>query len=400
MKVKQFWFSALCALVVALFSACNHTGNKDEDKVLTFSLDVTDITSTSAHASVTPSDVKATFYFDVVGKTAFDEINSQGVQAFIDAEIERRMQAYSITRTEVLEKLLSKGAVTYDFKSLEALTDYYLLSVGVSEDGEVKGELAYKAFSTLPVAPSNNQLNITITKVYADGADYKVEPSVAEDQYAVDIWSKSLVDELGDSETIKYFIEYNSYMMFNLTATGTFEFSNEIDGKVWQPGRDYYVIAFGYADGEPTTRLFKQEFRTEGGEPATCTFEFSSSDITETSAKIKVVPSDKKVVYIWNVIDKTTFNKYKTTYENDEATLEYILNGYIEEDVQANGVKRQQAVEELGRWSGFTSSDEEGADVENFRDLPAGEEFIAWAVAVDANGKPEGKFYTYTFKTL
>ncbi len=400
MKVRQFRLGALCALVVALFSACNHTDKNDEDKVVTFALDVTDITSTSAHVSVSPSDAHATFYFDVVGKTAFDEINSQGVQAFIDAEIERRMQAYSLSRTEVLEKLLSKGAVTYDFSSLEVLTDYFLVCAAVNEEGEVKGELAYKAFATQPVAPSDNQLNISVTNVYVDGADYKVEPSIAEDQYAVDIWSKSLVDELGDSETIKYFIEYNSYMMFNLTATGTFEFNNEIDGKVWQPGRDYYVIAFGYADGEPTTRLFKKEFRTEGGDPATCTFEFSSLDITETSAKIKVVPSDKKVVYIWNVIDKTKFDKFKATCENDEATLEYILNGYIEEDMQANGVKRQQAVEELGRWSGFTSSDEEGADVENLRDLPAGEEFIAWAVAVDAKGKPEGRFYTYTFKTL
>lgn len=400
MKIRQFRLGALCALVVALFSACNHTDKKDEDKVVTFALDVTDITSTSAHVSVSPSDAHATFYFDVVGKTAFDEINSQGVQAFIDAEIERRMQAYSLSRTEVLEKLLSNGAVTYDFSSLEVLTDYFLVCIAVSEEGEIKGELAYKAFATLPVAPSDNQLNISVTNIYVNGADYKVEPSIAEDQYAVDIWSKSLVDELGDSETIKYFIEYNSYMMFNLTATGTFEFSNEIDGKVWQPGRDYYVIAFGYSDGEPTTRLFKKEFRTEGGDPATCTFEFSSSDITETSAKIKVVPSDKKVVYIWNVIDKTKYDKFKATCENDEATLEYILNGYIEEDMQANGVKRQQAVEELGRWSGFTSSDEEGADVENFRDLPAGEEFIAWAVAVDAKGKPEGRFYTYTFKTL
>ena len=399
MKTKLFAVLTAGAALTLVLGSCNHPKTEDEAKVVV-ELAVTDITSTFAHVEATPSDLEATYYFDVVKKPGFDEIKSKGAQAFIDAEVERRMEAYSLSRTEVLEKLLSKGVDSHDFTTLEVLTDYYALAFGVNAEGQVTGELAYKAFTTLPVAPSANQLGITVTNIYDDGADYKVVPTVEADTYAVDIWSKPLVDELGDSETIKYFIEYNSFMMFNLTTSGTFEFVNEVDGKVWQPGREYYVVAFGYADGEPTTTLFKQEFKTVGGDPAACTFEFTVSDITANSAKVKIVPSDKKVVYLWNVLDMTRFNQFKETAGTDEATLEYILNGYIEEDMTNNAVKRQQAVEELGRWSGFTSSDEEGADQENFNDLPSGEEFIAWAVAVDANGKPEGKFFTTKFKTL
>ena len=84
---------------------------------------VTDITSTFAHVEATPSDLEATYYFDVVKKPGFDEIKSKGAQAFIDAEVERRMEAYSLSRTEVLEKLLSKGVDSHDFTTLEVLTD-------------------------------------------------------------------------------------------------------------------------------------------------------------------------------------------------------------------------------------------------------------------------------------
>ncbi len=388
--------TAIVALCTLVLSACHKSG-KDTPEILTFKLEVTDITSTSAHTAVTPTIEDATYYFDVLGKEGFDSIRDD-VQSYLDSEVKRRAEAYSITETEVLEKILSKGVQTFDFKSLSPLSDYYLIAFGVSSEGKVTGDLEYMDFSTEAVSPSANVLSIDLGTIYADGADYTVTPTVDADSYAVDIWSKSMVDELGDGGTISYFIEYNSYLMFSLTTSGKFDFNNEQDGKVWQPGREYYVVAFGYDmnSGEATTKLFKKEFKTEGGNPATCTFKFTTIQANST-VKVKVVPSDKKVVYIWNIMDMTTFNKYKTTYKTDEATLAFLLNGNIEEQMEFDMCKRQQAVEALGRWSGYTSSDEEGADNETFRDLTSGEEFIAWAVAVDAEGNPEGKFYTDKF---
>lgn len=368
------------------------------DEALTFKLEVADVASVSASVTVTPSISDVTYYYDVLRKEAFDTVDLDDVQAYFDAEVKRRVEAYSLTETEVIEKMLSIGVQTFNFTSLTALTDYYLIAFAVDTEGKVKGALAYQTFTTQAVNPSANVLDIVLGEIYADGADYTVNPSVEDDTYAVDIWSKSMVDELGDGETIRYFIEYNSFLMFSLTTSGKFDFVNELDGKVWQPGRDYYVVAFGYdtTSGEATTKLFKKEFRTPGGDPASCTFTFSVAQADE-KVTVKVVPSDKKVVYIWNILDMTTFNKYKETYKTDEATLAYILNGGIEEQMAADMTLRQQAVEALGRWSGYTSSDEEGADSENFRGLTKGEEFIAWAVAVDEKGNPQGDFYTSKF---
>ncbi len=382
---------------VIAVSSCDKKGSK-EDPVLTFKLEVENVAAVSASVTVTPSITDATYYYDVLRKEAFDTVDFDDVQAYFDAEVKRRVDAYSLTETEVIEKMLSVGVQTFNFTSLTALTDYYLIAFAVDAEGKVGGALQYETFSTQAVNPSANVLDIVLGDIYADGADYTVNPSVEADTYAVDIWSKSMVDELGDGKTISYFIEYNSFLMFSLTTSGKFDFVNEVDGKVWQPGREYYVVAFGYDtnSGEATTKLFKKEFRTEGGDPASCTFTFG---VTQADGKVtvKVVPSDKKVVYIWNILDMTKFNEYKETYKTDEATLAYILNGGIEQQMEDDMVLRQQAVESLGRWSGYTSSDEEGADSENFRGLTQGEEFIAWAVAVDEKGNPQGDFYTSKF---
>lgn len=388
-------FLALAAMASAAFSSCDKNSSK-EDEALALEIKIENIQPTGADMTVTPSDETSTFYYDVLGKDAYNHLLSEGLQTYFDGEVKAREDAYSMSREEVLEKLLSTGVTTFSFSSLKAITDYYAVAFGVESDGTVSTELFLEEFSTAAVKPSANTFEITVSNIANDGADYKVVPSVAEDNYVVDIWPKSLVDNIGDGETMRYFIEYNSYMLPMLTTAGEFELENE---HVNQPGRDYYVIAFGYADNEPTTALFKKEFRTIGGDPAKCTFKFAYSEQAATSVKVKVTPSDKQVVYIWNVLDMKTFNEYKTEQKTDRQTLEYILNGGIEQQMEFDGVKRQHAVEALGRWSGYTTSDPEGYDEEKISGLTGGEEYIVWAVAVDADGNPEGEFYTDKFTT-
>lgn len=393
---------ALAATMTAAFTSCEKNEkpgqgeNGDDTKPLTLEITLEDITSSGVDMTVTPSDDDKTFYFDILGKEAFELLKSEGTQKHFDTEVRIRQEAYELTKEETIAKMLSKGVSGHTYTKLSPATEYYAVAFAVSAEGKTAETFVQKSFSTEAVKPTSNVLDIIVSNIADDGADYSVKASIADAPYLVDIWLKDLVDELGDEETMKYFIEYNSYFINMLTATGDFTLENE---HVCQPGREYYVIAFGYSDGEPTTQLYKKEFKTVGGDPASCTFKFAFSEITSTSAKIKVTPSDKQVVYIWNVQDMTTFNKYKQTYGTDEATLKYILNGGIEQVMEIDMVKRQQAVESLGRWSGYTTSDPEGYDEETVSELPSGEEFIAWAVAVDVNGNPQGKFYTQKFTT-
>lgn len=385
--------AACAACMAVLVTGCNKSGEEVEKLQLTISLE--NLTSTSVDMTVTPN-TDGTYYYDVLGKSAYDNMMSEGTQTFIDNEIQRREEAYSLSREEVLAKLLSSGASTFSFKSLSAATDYYAVAFGVNSDGTVSTEVVLNEFNTPAVAPSDNELEITIKSVYDDGADYTVTPSDKEATYLVDIWSKSIVDELGDGETMRYFIEYNSFMIPMLSCRDVFDYTNE---QTWQPNREYYVIAFGYADGEPTTKLYKKEFKTTGGDPANCAFTFKVDNIKTDNAVVTVTPSDKKVVYIWNVFDMKRFNGFKQTYKTDEETLAYILDGYIKETMESEGIKLQQAVESLGRWSGYADLDGQGSDQEKIFGLSGGEEYIVWSVAVDDKGKPLGKFYTTKFTT-
>lgn len=90
MKTKLFAVLTAGAALTLVLGSCNHPKTEDEAKVVV-ELAVTDITSTFAHVEATPSDVEATYYFDVVKKPGFDEIKSKGAQAFIDAEVERSL---------------------------------------------------------------------------------------------------------------------------------------------------------------------------------------------------------------------------------------------------------------------------------------------------------------------
>lgn len=368
---------------------------KDDSKTLVLEIALENISSTGVEMTVTPSIEDETFYFDILGNEAFALLQSKGVQNYFDGEVAVRQTAYELTKEETIAKMLTKGLSGHIYTKLTPDTEYHAVAFAVSAEGKTADTFVQKDFKTDIVYPSSNILDITVSNIAADGADYAVKAS-NEDTYLVDIWLKDLVDELGDEETMKYFIEYNSYMIPMLSVNGDFALENE---QVCQPGREYYVIAFGYADGEPTTKLYKKEFKTVGGDPANCTFKFAYSDLESDKVTIRVTPSDKQVVYIWNVLDMTTFNEYKKTCGTDEATLEYILNGGIEETMTAEMVKRQQAVESLGRWSGYTTSDPEGYDEELISGLPSGEEFIVWAVTVDVNGKTLGKFYTDKFTT-
>lgn len=237
---------------------------KPSEQVCTFEITLENLEPTGVDMSVRPSIQGTTYYFDILGKEAYGHLTDSGLQTYFDGEVKRRMEAYDISKEEVLKKLISTTPETIRFSKLSPATDYYAIAFGVKEDGAVSTELALKEFSTPAVNPSGNVLDILIGTIANNGADYKVVPSVMEDPYLVDAWPKSLVDELGDGETMRYFIEYNAFLIPTMTAKGIFEYKNEA---VLQPGRDYYVIAFGYSDGEPTTKLYKKEFRTIGGDP-------------------------------------------------------------------------------------------------------------------------------------
>ena len=121
---------------------------KPSEQVCTFEITLENLEPTGVDMSVRPSIQGTTYYFDILGKEAYRHLTDSGLQTYFDGEVKRRMEAYDISKEEVLKKLISTTPETIRFSKLSPATDYYAIAFGVKEDGAVSTELTLKEFST------------------------------------------------------------------------------------------------------------------------------------------------------------------------------------------------------------------------------------------------------------
>ena len=142
---RIFKFAILCATTLAMV-ACgggedNPAGSDDgtqtpEPEVDALKIEVLDITAVSARVSVSPKDKKSKYYFDILRAEYYREYNEQfGFQRFIDNTINSLIKANSLTKEEVLSRILSAGDDSYGFTNLSADTEYYAVAMGVDDSG-------------------------------------------------------------------------------------------------------------------------------------------------------------------------------------------------------------------------------------------------------------------------
>lgn len=116
-----------------------------------FTLEVSDITSSTAKIACTPSDNSMTFYLDAMPKAQFDQLYTSD-NAFTGAVIESLRtlgSQYGFTLEETLEQLVSKGATTWEATQLSSGTEYVAYAFGVNTNGTVTTNVSTKSFTTI-----------------------------------------------------------------------------------------------------------------------------------------------------------------------------------------------------------------------------------------------------------
>ncbi len=394
---KTLRIFTICATVIAAafgLSACTNDdkGGKDVNNELpgdgSFEISVTDITTRYAEVQVS-SSIEGRFYFDVLEEEYYLEYkNTLGFQQFIDNAVRNAMEYGQCDKAEALDMILSAANDGYSFTSLTQDTPYYAVAMGVDDEGKLTTPVTSKAFRTLKVAPSKNTFAITVENEAYDGADYKVVPSIKEESYFVDICIAGIVDSMSEKEFIEYC--FNHYLSIGgiemMCVEGDFELSNE---GICQPGRDYYVVAFGYEDGAATTGVTKKAFSTQkGGDPANCRFTFAADEITYNSAKCSVTPSDPYNVFIWDAIETEYLDAVMAeTGKTQQQAMAEMLEEYIgmyNDDFDTV----QETVDMISVYGGYTF---DGTDSHTLR-LAEDTSYMIWAVCVDAEGKPLAPF--------
>ena len=128
----------------------------------------------------------------------------------------------------------------------------------------------------------------------------------------------------------------------------------------------------------------------QGPKPAKeVTFEITASDITEQTALIKVVPSDAKAYYYFDIVDAA----YMEEFESDSAMVQDFIDYYVE------------MLEEYNEYYGtdysfFEEFISQGEDELEYEGLNASTQYYAFAAVVDsASNKVKGKVFKVPFST-
>ena len=235
-----------------------------------FTIDVSDITKTTAQVKFTPKDNTMTYYYYVVPEEdRTTMIAKYGDIQTADLEyLKYNASSIGYDLKEYLDFVLAKGPKSLDTRdiiqaNLDPGTKYYAYCFGMNDDGSFTTAVYEKEFTTEAVQPSANVINCEVVKAYADGCDVKVTTTNS-DPYIIDaqpkaVWEKALEAAGGDKIVAAKNILKVSYGGYadQYTKKGNQEYKVEVSSA----DTDYVLIVYGY-DSAITTDVQTVEFRT------------------------------------------------------------------------------------------------------------------------------------------
>lgn len=282
----------------------------EEPAGLTFDVEFTEITATTAVFDVTPSDLEETYVMLSITKEYAEELGSDdAIIEAINQMISGSAENYGMSISEFLKaaKLLDKGTVEgVLFEDFKPNSENYILFLGMDSEGEVTSDLQKEIFTTKDVQKVDVTFEITNTITGPDVL-MQVKPSKADVPYFFDAIEKAALDEAGISiedaaaQVIKGQIDFGA--MFGMSA-------EEVLADLLSTGDDEY----DYKD------VFKAE--TEYITYAVAVDPKSGILVSDATTKNittgSVAPSDNVItlVDVTASVDRVTFS---TTATNEDA---------------------------------------------------------------------------------
>ena len=284
------------------------------------SIDVTNITATTATVNVTSSDETSSYYFDL-----FDEEDYQGYGGTPEgiAEFVSDLLAYyqaqypSMTLPQILSQIVSVGNDSYDFDGLTPGTKYYTFAIGVdATTGATTTTAVVKEFTTQAGGEGDGpELTLTLRAGDANGAntDTKVymgayAPTATGAYYGVFLTSDV-------EKVLAQGASYDAIVTQNGTDMSTKD--GWLDGLVKNPGigvtfsgldpATSYTCILKVTDsaGKSTTKHVAAT--TEGGGEASDAYKawLGTWTLTSTSSEVNAAPLSFDVTFIQGVANSS-----------------------------------------------------------------------------------------------
>lgn len=300
-----------------------------------FDIGVEFLKETTVKVSVTPTVNNEYYFYAAINK---DQLPGNTDEDIINYYLRVFAQHLDGESFESFAKAnLTKGADSYTYSGLPDNAEYVVVAFGVTYHGEMcvaTTGLTKKEFHTGEVStnPDEKEIELSINKLTSTNIEATIIPSDKNKSYLYDFVTFDQFKGLTDEEIMnKVIAERGGYVWMTATKQNTTK-RNVNDLKA---GTEYILYAF-YIDEVPgneaaakaSGKLFKKiivppaEGATEPEKP-TLTFSISPDEITATSIKATITPSDASAKYLSVLVEAS---KYEG--KSDEEIMKGVISDY------------------------------------------------------------------------
>lgn len=281
-------------------------------------IDVSDISTTAAGITYTPTDPSMTYTLGVTEKSAFEKYADDA--EFMEKDLEKLLEE---SADWGLDFLLYTKEQHFDKSELKENTEYIAFAYGLTGAGKFTTGLVKKSFSTAKLTDCTFELEAS--DVTIDGATLHITPSRNDVSYHVAyVEKRAFHDDFADDDIQLRDGAIGKIRSMIALSGGTAQWSDfthtgktSIPVSMLFPATDYYCFAFGLdAKGSPTTLLYKEPFTTKPEEITDdCTFGIDFTNVGSSLIDVKVSPSNPSTRYYASFLKKSEFDKH-TPEEN------------------------------------------------------------------------------------
>lgn len=333
---------------------------------LTFAISVTNITDTSMHLSVTPSNNTDT-YFCTTLNSSWEGASDDTVITQLDAFLKQNGSS--------LLQSVGVGPASGTVDELDPGSKYFVVAFGYDATGATTA-ITWESFTTTGGGggdePGNLEFDISVTNITHNAADILITPRNGnKDTYYFDFLKTSLLSGMSDAEIFSA-LKGNDGFPENYLSSGPDGYSADLIASVvpLDPQTEYTVLAFGvdFATQTMTTpTITKKNFTTQavgGGGEASDAYKawLGTWTVTSSSSAVSAKPMSLDITIAQDVANtsyKITgwgISKLRTSYPI--VGKFHAESGMMYAEQQVVGTRTTDPAGKY-RWLGFALSEED-----------------------------------------
>lgn len=300
-----------------------------------FDIGVEFLKETTVKVSVTPTVNDEYYFYAAINKDQLPGNTDEDIINYYLRVFAQHLDGESFD--SFAKANLTKGADSYTYSGLPDNAEYVVVAFGVTYHGEMcvaTTGLTKKEFHTGEIStnPDEKEIELSINKLTSTNIEATIIPSDKNKSYLYDFVTFDRFKGLTDEEIMdKVIADRGGYVWMTATKQNT-TYRNVNDLKA---GTEYILYAF-YIDevsgNEAAAKASGKLFKTiivppaEGGtepEKPSLTFSISPDEITATSIKATVTPSDASAKYLSVLVEAS---KYEG--KSDEEIMKGVISDY------------------------------------------------------------------------